>query len=146
MRQDGFCLPTHCKSLSGVLLVASFNLTGWAELPPYVHKEWQQQAPESLLIKVRSVQTRETDEPRGKKIDVSVEAQVEQVIRSQTGLHAGDVIRIRYVHNEYKEPLIGPSEMPILKKGESCPAYLEMDKKEHVYVPAAGGHSFQEAK
>jgi hypothetical protein len=146
MRRQFLFRRTHRKFLLVVLLLTSFKLTSWAELPPYVYKQRQQQAPESLLIKVRSVQTRETDEPRGKKIDVSVEAQVEQVIRSQTGLHPGDVIRIHYAHNEYKEPLIGPSEVPMLKEGERCPAYLEMDKKEKTYLPAAGGYSFRELK
>ena len=145
MRQHNrFCRPTHCKSFLVVLLLASFNLVGWAELPPYVYKERQQQAPESLLIKVRSVQTRETDETRRKRIDVNVEAQVEQVIRSRTGLHAGDVIRIHYIHNDYKEPLIGPSEVPMLTKGQKCPAYLEMDTKQQMYVPAAGGYTFRD--
>jgi hypothetical protein len=146
VRQHHFFWPIQRKSLLVVFLLNAFNVFGWAELPPYVYKERQQQAPESLLIKVSSVQTREIDETRGKRIDVSVEAQVEQVIHSQTGLHAGDVIHIHYVHNEYKEPLIGPSEVPILTEGEKCPAYLEMDKKEKGYVPAAGGYSFRELK
>jgi hypothetical protein len=135
-----------CKSLLAVLLLANFSIVGRAELPPYVYKEWQQQAPESLVIKVRSVKTRETDEPRRKRIDVDVEARVEQVVRSKTGLRAGDVIRISYVHSRHKEPISGPSEVPILKEGGVYPAYLRGGQREKGYAPAAGGYSFQEVK
>jgi hypothetical protein len=100
-----------------VALLASFSTVSLAELPPFVYKERQQQAPESLIIKVGSMKMRETDEPRRKRIDVSVEAQVERVNRTKTGLKAGDVIRINYVQSQYKVPLVGPSEAPILKEG-----------------------------
>jgi hypothetical protein len=129
-----------------VLLLVSFSVAGRAELPPQVYKERQQQAPESLIIKVRSVKTRETDDPRRKTIDVEVEAQIERVVRSKTGLRAGDAIHISYVHTEYTEPLAGPSEVPILKKGDVCPAYLSGGEKGKRYVPAAGGYSFREVK
>jgi hypothetical protein len=72
---------TSLKALLLAALLASFRTVSLAELPPYVYKERQQQAPESLIIKVGNVKMRETDEPRGKKINVSVEAQVEQVKR-----------------------------------------------------------------
>ena len=84
---------------------------------------------------------RETDEPRRKRATVEVEARVVRVVRSQTGLRAGDVIRISYVHSRYKRPMAGPSEVPILKQGETCPAYLSRDVKEKRYAPAAGGYA-----
>jgi hypothetical protein len=91
---------TSLKALLLAALLASFRTVSLAELPPYVYKERQQQAPESLIIKVGNVKMRETDEPRGKKINVSLEAQVEQVKRTETGLKVGDVIRINYVHSQ----------------------------------------------
>ena len=106
-----------------VALLASFSTVSFAELPPFVYKERQQQAPESLIIKVRSVKMRETDEARRRRIDVSVEAQVEQVNRTKTGLKAGDAIRINYVQSQHKVPLVGPSEVPILKEGQVDPRH-----------------------
>jgi hypothetical protein len=129
-----------------VALLASFSTVSLAELPPYVYKERQQQAPESLIIKVVSVKMRNTDDPRGKSMDVSVEAQVERVKRTKTGLTAGDVIRINYVHSQHKVPLPGPSEVPILKQGHTYPADLMKEEKGKQYAPAAGGYSFTEMK
>jgi hypothetical protein len=137
---------TSLKALLLAALLASLSTVSFAELPPYVYKERQQQAPESLIIKVGAVKMRETDEPRGKKINVSVEAQVEQAKRTKTGLKVGDVIRINYVHIQYKVPLVGPSEVPILKEGQVYPAYLMKEEKGKTYSPSAGGPSFTEMK
>ena len=38
------------------------------------------------------------------------------------------------------EPIAGPSEIPALKEGQVCPAYLS--KEGVIYAPAAGGYSF----
>ena len=146
MRHHQFGSATFLKSILLVVLLASSGIVSLAELPPYVYKERQQQAPESLIIRVRSVKTRETDEPRRKKIDVSVVAQVERVKRSKAGLKPGAVIRISYVHSQHKEPLAGPSEVPILQQGQVYPAYLMKSRKGKEYVPAAGGYSFREVK
>ena len=134
------------KTCLKAVLLASFGTVSLAELPPYVYKERQQQAPESLIIKVGSVKVRATDEPQRKRMDVSVEAKVKQVNRTKTGLKAGDVIRINYVQSQYKVPLVGPSEVPILKEGQVYPAYLMREEKGKEYAPAAGGYSFTEMK
>jgi len=146
MIHDSYITNTSLKAVLLVALLASFSAVSLAELPPYVYKERQQQAPESLIIKVLSVKMRETDEPRGKSIDISVEAQVEQVNRTKTGLKAGDAIRINYVHSQHKVPLPGPSEVPILRQGQVYPAYLMKEAKGKEYAPAAGGYSFTEMK
>jgi hypothetical protein len=137
---------TSLKALLLVALLASFSTVSLAELPPFVYKGRQQQASESLIIKVGSVKMRETDERQRKRIDVSVEAKVEQVNRTKTGLRAGDVIRINYVQSQHKVPLVGPSEVPILKEGQVYPAYLMKEEKGKEYTPAAGGYSFTEMK
>ena len=145
MKQRPTFSPVRRKLLFVLLLLAA-PVTAWAELPPYVYKERQQKAPESLVIRVRSVKTRETDEPRRVRVDVEVEARVERVVRSKTGLRVGDAIRISYVHSRHKEPIAGPSEVPILKEGEKYPAYLSRDGREKKYIPAAGGFSFRKVE
>lgn len=114
---------------------------GPAELPPSAYQERQANAPEALVIKVRSVKTRETKEERWKQTDFTVEAEVQKVIRSASKLTAGAVIQIRYAQRHYSQPMAGPSEVPSLKEGQVCPAYLAGDGK--VYSPAAGGYSFE---
>jgi hypothetical protein len=116
-------------------------LTVWAELPPWAYKERQDKAPEALVIKVRSVKTHVTKEPKVTRTELTIEAQVEKVERSATKLVPGAVIKIYYERNEYAQPIAGPSEIPALKQGQVCPAYLE--HLGNVYVPAAGGYSFE---
>lgn len=112
-----------------------------AELPPSAYKERQERAPEFLVIKVRSVSKRETKESQWKQTDFTVDAEVRKVHRSATKLTPGAVIQIRYSQRHYSQPIAGPSEVPALKEGQVCPAYLSGDGR--VYSPAAGGYSFE---
>jgi hypothetical protein len=112
-----------------------------AELPPSAYKERQEKAPEALVIKVRSVSKREISEEKGKLIELTVEAEVQKVERSATKLIPGAVIEISYGQRHYAQPIAGPSEIPALKEGQVCPAYLAVDGK--IYLPAAGGYSFK---
>ena len=125
-----------------VLLLISSGTVGRAELPPYVYKDMQANAPESLVIKVLSVKTKNSDEPQLVRVSVTVEARVTQVNRTQSGLRAGRLIRIKYDHRRYKEPMAGPSEVPVLKKGQTLPAYLKKNDTAD-YAPAAGGYTFE---
>ena len=113
----------------------------FAELPPWVYKERQDKAPEALVIKVRSVTKKETTEERWKRIDFTVQAELEKVKRSATNLAAGTTITIQYSRREHFQPIVGPSEVPVLKEGQTYTAYLSADAK--VYTPAAGGQSFE---
>jgi hypothetical protein len=115
-----------------------------AELPPSAYKERQENASEALMIKVRSISKRETSEEKWKQIDFIMEAEVQKVERSATKLTPGAMIQIRYAQRHYSRPIVGPSEVPTLKEGQVCPAYLSGDGK--VYSPAAGGHSFDTVK
>jgi len=126
-------------ALVGMLLLEVAGGTGRAELPPYVYKERRERAPERLEIKVVSVRTRTSDEPERVRVDVTAEAEVRRVHRSQSGLKQGDVVRIKYVVSRFKEPIAGPSQVPILKPGLTCPAFLVKDQKGRAYAPAAGG-------
>jgi hypothetical protein len=112
-----------------------------AELPPYVYKERQEKAPEALVIKVRSVSKRETAEQDWKQIEFTVKAEVQKVERSATKLAPGTTIEIRYSQRHYSPPMVGPSEVPALREGQVCPAYLAAEGK--TYSPAAGGYSFE---
>jgi len=112
-----------------------------AELPPYVYKERQEKAPEALVIKVRSVSKGETAGENWEQIEFTVKAEVQKVVRSATELAPGATIEIRYSQRHYSPPIVGPSEVPALKEGQVCPAYLSRDGK--TYSPAAGGYSFE---
>lgn len=112
-----------------------------AELPPSAYKERQEKAPEFLMIKVRSVSKRETKEENWRQTNFTLEAEVQKVHRSATKLTPGAIIEIRYSQRNYSQPIAGPSEVPALKEGQVCPAYLSGDGK--VYSPAAGGYSFE---
>ena len=125
-----------------MLVSAILAGTGRGELPPWVYKERQDKAPEALVIKVRSATRTEKVEKEGKTIDWKIEAEVEKVERSATRLKPGAVIEIRYVQRTYFQPMVGPSEIPALREGERCPAYLDGGKEGRVYAPAAGGYSF----
>ena len=123
------------------LFCAFMAINGRAELPPSAYKERQANAPEVLVIKVRSMSKRETKEERWKRTDFTVEVEVTRVNRSASKLTAGTVIEIRYAQRHYSQPIAGPSEVPALKEGQVCPAYLSGDGK--IYSPAAGGYSFE---
>lgn len=123
--------------LASAIIVSSAQ----AELPPSAYKERQEKAPEFLVIKVRSVSKSETKEPQWRLTDFTVDAAVQKVHRSATKLAPGAVIQIRYSQRHYAQPITGPSEVPTLKEGQVCPAYLSGDGK--VYSPAAGGYSFE---
>jgi len=126
---------------SPILLCAMAITVGRAELPPSAYKEWQEKAPEALVIKVQSVSKGETTEEKWKQIEFAVKAEVQKVERSATKLAPGATIEIRYSQRHYSQPIVGPSEVPALKEGQVCSAYLSGDGK--TYSPVAGGYSFE---
>jgi hypothetical protein len=147
MSKQSHLLTNITLKLSLLMLTLVFVCpTSFAELPPSYYKRLQQEAPESLIIKVLSVKTVEMSEPQRKKIAVTVEAQVEKVERSNSGLQRGSAIHISYVHYMHELPIAGASEVPILKKGQVYPAYLTKNKNGEGFAPAAGGLSFHELK
>jgi hypothetical protein len=114
---------------AAALLLASLACS--AELPPYVYEKQQREAPEAVVLRVRSVTV---------GADVVAEAQVEKVKRSQTGLKAGDTIRIRYENRQNHERRPGPGAVPVLEKGQRYEAYLAGAGR--TFEPAAGARSF----
>ena len=117
-----------------------------AELPPDAYRERQNAAPEVLVIKVRSVATTEIKRADHTLIANSVEASVENVERTATGLKPGATIKILNTQRHNKRPMPGPSDVPTLKEGEVRPAYLAWAKEAEAYSPAAGGFSFSKVE
>jgi hypothetical protein len=147
MSKQSHLLTNMTLRLALAILTLVFTCrASFAELSPSYYKKLQQEAPESLVITVLSINMVETSEPQRKKIAVSVEAQVEKVERSNSDLKRGSTIHISYVHYRHELPPPGASEVPILNKGQVYPAYLTKNKNEDVYAPAAGGFSFHEVK
>ena len=114
-----------------------------AELPPDVYKSDQARSPEALMIKVKSVRVVKKKQTWGMRSDIEAEAQVKAVTRSASGLRVGDLIRIKYSHSSYTQPMAGPSEPDILRQGESYPAFLARNAKDGSYALEAGGYSFR---
>ncbi|HEY9282817.1 MAG TPA: hypothetical protein VIP46_05135 [Pyrinomonadaceae bacterium] len=131
------------KFLLAAALVVSLSASVSAELPPYVYKDMQAKSPERLTIRVKSVRTEERDESERKLVAVTAEAEVVEVARTASELKPGQTIRIRYTHTDYKQPMAGPSQVPILREGETYPAFLRKNKEGDTYAPAAGGYSFE---
>ena len=133
---------TTLRLRQGVSLILAYAITAssaQAALPRSAYKERQEKAPEFLVIKVRSVSKREKMEANWKQTEFTVDAEVQKVHRSATKLTPGTVIQIQY--SQHSRPIAGPSEVPALKEGQVCPAYLSREGK--IYSPAAGGYSFE---
>lgn len=126
--------------IAAALLITS--LCAIAELPPSVYRDRQQASPEALVIKVRTVKTKETRRSDHTLVANTVEATVENVARTATNLKSGTAIKIEYTQRRSEQPIAGPSEVPTLKEGEVRPAYLAWNKEADAYAPAAGGYSF----
>jgi hypothetical protein len=134
------------KHFAAIILLLLNAASSFGELPPYVYKEQQEKADEALVIKVQSVETVETKEPNEKQTAVTIVARVEKAERTKSGLKEGDNIRIFYTRRDRKQLIAGPSELPILSKDKTYPAFLSQDGKNKDYVPAAGGRSFDRMK
>jgi hypothetical protein len=128
---------------AAVLLLTSQEAR--TELPAFVYKEQQDVAPEALVIQVKSVKTRESQEATGTHTAVTAEARVRKVERTATNLKEGDTIQIEYTHLGLKDPA-GPTEAPILKEGQDCPAFLRQLYGATTYMPAAGGFTFRKVE
>ena len=125
-----------------------------AEMPPQAYAEMQEKAPEFLKIEVLS-STKESgaaentinleDLKKGvKSFHIHLTAKVLEVERSASGVKTGDVIKIDYTRTERPKGTgwVGPSEIPVLKKGDVTEAYLDENKKLNSFSPAARGRSF----
>lgn len=144
------CPPCYADEMTNgspvalALLLTFAAPAAFAELPPDAYAEDQAQASEHLTIRARKVDTRACKAPC--RQPVKVEAEVVEVHQSKAGLKAGDRITITYEHNRPPPGWVGPSPVPILKKGETYPAYLSKTDGKKAFAPAAGGYSFSEVR
>ena len=130
-------------SLLGALTLLSPGSVTRAEMAPEVYAGMQRQAPECVRVEVLSVHTVRTVYPDYTDVAVTVVARVRAVERSASGLRPGQRIRIRYDRREHRQPIAGPSAVPILEPGKVYPAFLEKQVDGPSYLPAAGGYSFE---
>ncbi len=122
-----------------ILLIVSASLT--AEINPVEYARMQKAAPEQLIILPLRVSVRRESLFSSTR-EITVNARVESVLSSASRLSEGDTITIVYTTFKPGRGWVGPSPIPVLTKGASCPAFLAFDRESVVYVPAARGRSF----
>jgi len=143
-----FSFHRGARALAAVAVLAAIVAPANAEIEPKYYREWQDKAPEVLTIRVGAVRPVVTTN-RHRNGDalliqtrVEAEATVETVERSASGLKPGDAIRLQYVTTRSEPPMAGPRPIPVLKRGETVPAFLLAVSK-GLYAPAAKGASFE---
>jgi hypothetical protein len=113
----------------------------------------QRKAPEILEIRVLSADVhRRFAKPSGCSFfdfevirDVKVEARVVRVVRSASGVHAGDVVGIEYSSINRCSDWNGPRSIPLLRKGDQLYAFLARRGRTTLFDPAARGATFSAA-
>jgi hypothetical protein len=124
-----------------------------AELPPDVYKDMQRKAPEVLYIQVSSVHVHRTfAKPSGCAFfdfevirEVKVDARVLRVARSETRVHAGDIIEIEYSSISRCSGWDGPRSIQMLASGDRVYAFLAKRGRTASFEPAARGATFSAA-
>lgn len=129
-----------------VLCLATFQEVppAAAERPLDHYAQWQKAAPEYLDIEIIDLNIRvEQKNDRLKVHHVQALAIVHRVYRTTTELAEGEEISIHYEHMEDLVTRAGPAAIPLLKKGEKYPAFLEINPTRDSYDPAASNQSFR---
>lgn len=136
-------------AIANLLILATAVL---AELPPDVYKDLQRQASEVLYIQVSSVDVhRRFAKPSGCSFfdfevirDVKVEARVLRVVRSETGVHTGDIIEIEHSSISRCSGWSGPRSIQMLRNGDRVYAFLARRGHSASFEPAARGATFSD--
>ena len=150
------CTPILCagRSVGAFAVAAALAMVfapsspSQAEIEPKYYRGWQDKAPEVLTIRVNVVRPVVTSERHrsgdGMLIHTRVEAEatVEKVERSASSLKPGDAIRIQYLTTRAEPPMVGPRPIPLVKAGETYPAFM-VGVSKGVYGAAARGASFE---
>ncbi len=124
------------------LFFLATGISGFGVLAPSEYEKMQSQAPEALEIEVLRVESKPLPEQGVNQVRVT--AFIKSVIRSKSGLKSNDVLQIRYEIRMGMEARPGPGEVPLLKEGMVCPAFLAPVENEPVFGPAAGAMSFSQ--
>jgi hypothetical protein len=139
-------LVTTCTAMSA-------GSAARAEAPMSTYRAMQDKAPEALRLKVLSVNQQvsrsETHDRPGQTatvetISLTISAQVEQIIRSASGLTPGATITIGYQITKRTPPLPGGHQAILLEPGQHVVAYLARATGS-TYQIAAYGESFARA-
>lgn len=136
--------------LGGAVAALALTVAGAAaaraEIDPRYYRQWQDRASEALVVRIDSVRTSVGSESRGGgtlvHTRIEAAATVQSVTRSLTKLKPGDRIRIQYVNTRANAEMVGPRPIPVIKAGQSYPAFL-FGISPGVYGPAARGASFE---
>ena len=131
------------KQIIGFILVTSITMMSLkAEISPDEYEKMRDASPEKLtLIK--------TKVNKGWCLvctsrDVEVEALVESVEASATGLKPKQTIKIEYTYKQIPIEINGPRGLPMLKENRVYTAFLKKRPNEDIYEPAARGASFED--
>jgi len=137
----------RCITVAILLIVAAAVL---ADLSPDVYKNLHKKSPEILEIRVLSVDMhRHFAKPSSCSFfdfevirRAKVEARVVRVVRSASGVHAGDVIEIEYSSIRRCSGWNGPRSIPLLRSGDQRYAFLARRGRSNVFDPVARGATF----
>ena len=140
-----------------ILGTASVGLVQAALSPDTVDK-MKSDAPEVLDVEILSVDPGKPADPeKHGSITVAYKAKVLDVVKSQSGLKAGDTITIRSyrIRTDLKNKeeaakalveLVGPKQPDLLPKEWKGKAYLKSPNAEGQFGIAVYGHSFESAE
>lgn len=157
-RDDAATKVRHVCRLAFALLVTTCaamwaGSAARAEAPMSTYRAMQDKAPEALRLKVLSVNQqvsrRELHDRPGQTatvetISLTISAQVEQVIRSASGLTPGATISISYQITKRSPPVPGWHQPILLEPGQHVIAFLARATGS-TYEIAAYGESFERA-
>lgn len=132
----------HILSLFTLAALSAGMPMANAELPPYVYEQRKAAAPEHLLLKVLSAEVVKAEDNGTTSATVKATAEVTSVMRSKSGLKAGQSITISYTTiTERPQGWVGPSSPGVLQKDAHVSAWLARSD-DGSYAPILGGQSF----
>lgn len=140
--------PVQLLFAFGVAAALTFPASVRAEIEPKYYRIMQERAPEHATVRITSVKTSVSRQKATTgnftivSTKVEAQAQVTAVAKTSTGLKAGDSIRIEYMSQRAEPAMVGPRPIPIVKSGETYPAFM-VGVSKGLYGAAARGASFE---
>lgn len=131
------------RNRSRALLAAAlfaWSVPAIAELPLQAYIAKAQRAPDAVRLKVLTVD----QEKMGRVTGITMQGEVIEVRRSESGLAPRDRIEIRYSIVQRPPDVVGPGQPGVPAAGEVVCAFLRHAADASHYAPAAGGASFSE--
>ena len=101
-------------------------------------------APEEVVLKVEKCSVMEVKKDGWHLFDIRTVAKVEKVVRSKSGLKAGDLISSDYQIPNLTKTLAAGDWPSQIAKGKKYRSYLKVENaKKKAYKPAAASGSFE---